>query len=143
METSGEVTKALVVESSSTMRSVLHRMLTTRGFSVEEAETGRQALNVLYGIGTADLVLVEWNGCENDNIDFVTELRHETEHDTVVLMLVTSEPGMRDIKRALIAGADDYLVTPFTSQQIDEKLEQAGFNCPKNEYSDWRGASYQ
>jgi two-component system chemotaxis response regulator CheY len=134
MQASGEAAKALVVESSSTMRSVLSRILSTRGFKVAEAEDGRQALDVYRRIGMADLVLINWNARENDNLDFVAQLRHETEHDTVVIMLVASEPGMRDLKRALIAGVDDYLITPFTSEQMDEKLEQAGFNFQEHAY---------
>jgi CheY-like chemotaxis protein len=52
--------KALVVEKSSTMRSVLLRMLLMRGFEVAEAENGSSAWKVLQDLGRADLVLVNW-----------------------------------------------------------------------------------
>jgi response regulator of citrate/malate metabolism len=41
-------------------------------------------------------------------------------------MLVAAEPGIRELQGALIAGADDYLMKPFTSLQMDEKLAQVG-----------------
>ena len=41
-------------------------------------------------------------------------------------MLAATEPGIRELHGALIAGADDYLMKPFTSLQIDEKLAQVG-----------------
>jgi DNA-binding response OmpR family regulator len=61
-----------------------------------------------------------------DSLAFVTRLRHESVDDTRVVMLVAAQPGMRELQGALIAGADDYLMKPFTSLQIDEKLAQIG-----------------
>jgi two-component system chemotaxis response regulator CheY len=118
--------KALVVESSNTMRSVLRRILSMRGFEVAEADNGRQALDVLRDLGKTDLVLVDWDQNEINGLEFITRLRHETSHNTMVIMLATAEPGMRELHNALIAGANDYLLKPFTSLQIDEKLSQAG-----------------
>ena len=42
------------------------------------------------------------------------------------LVFAQAEPGIRERYGAFIAGADDYLMKPFTSLQIDEKLAQAG-----------------
>lgn len=119
--------KALVVDSSNTMRSVLFRILSMRGLEVAEADNGREALDVLRGMGTADLVLVDWDLPEIGGLEFVTRLRHEFAYDAKVIMLVATEPGARELHGALIAGVDDYLMKPFTSLQIDEKLAQAGF----------------
>jgi two-component system chemotaxis response regulator CheY len=118
--------KALVVDSSDTMRSVLHRILSMRGFEVEEADDGLKALDVLRRIGIADVVLVDWNLAQLDGLEFVTCLRRESSRDTLVIMMVAAEPGQREIQRALIAGANDYLLKPFNSLQIDKKLELAG-----------------
>jgi two-component system, chemotaxis family, chemotaxis protein CheY len=123
---SEEVMKALVVDSSNTMRSVLGRILSMRGFEVAEADNCRQAIDVLRGMGTADLILVDWTLHQIDSLEFVTRLRHESVDDTRVVMLVAAQPGMRELQGALIAGADDYLMKPFTSLQIDEKLAQIG-----------------
>jgi len=118
--------KALVVDSSNTMRSVLHRILSMRGFEVTEADSCRKALDVLRDMGAADLVLVDWIPDEIDGLEFVTRLRHESVEDTRVVMLVSAEPGIRELYGALIAGADEYLMKPFTSLQMDEKLAQVG-----------------
>ena len=126
---SEELMKALVVDSSNTMRSVLLRILSMRGFEVAEAKDVGNALEVFHGMGEAALVLVDWSLNEIDSLEFIARLRLVTAHDTVVIMLATTEPGTRTLQRALIAGADDYLMKPFTSLQIDEKLAQAGFNC--------------
>ncbi|MGA2671853.1 MAG: response regulator [Terracidiphilus sp.] len=119
--------KALIVENSSTMRSVLRRILSMRGFEVSEADNAEQAMDVYHGMGNADLVLVDWVLNEIDSLEFITQLRLESAHHTMVLMLAAAEPGIRELHRALIAGADDYLIKPFTSLQMDEKLAEAGF----------------
>jgi two-component system, chemotaxis family, chemotaxis protein CheY len=120
--------KALVVDRSNAMRSVLHRILSMRGFEVAEADDSRQAIEVLRTMGAADLVLIDWAVQETDGLDFVIHLRHESQQNTRVVLLVASEPGAREIQGALIAGADDYLMKPFTSLQIDEKLQQVGLS---------------
>jgi two-component system chemotaxis response regulator CheY len=118
--------KALVVDSSKTMRSVLRRILSMRGFEVEEADDYPMALDVLRRIGIADVVLVNWNLAEVDCLEFVTGVRQESSHDTLVIMMVASEPGRREVQRALVAGANDYLLKPFNSLQVDNKLASAG-----------------
>jgi two-component system chemotaxis response regulator CheY len=119
--------KALVVEGSSTMKSVLRRILCMRGFEVAEADDGRQALEILRSVGKQDLVLIDWALNELDSLEFISQLRREKCDRTMVIMLAAVEPGTRRLQRAFIAGADDYLMKPFTSLQIDEKLADAGF----------------
>jgi two-component system chemotaxis response regulator CheY len=119
--------KALVIESSNAMKSVLCRILRKRGFEVAEADDSSQALEILHGMGKADLVLVDWAQSEIDSLEFIAQLRLESCNHTMVIMLAAVEPGMRRLQRAFIAGADDYLIKPFTSLQIDEKLVEAGF----------------
>jgi len=124
---SEEWMKALVVVSSSTMRSVLRRILSMRGFEVAEAGDGLQALDTFRSMGTVDLVLVDWIPHEAAGLEFITRIRHGAAHDTIVIVLVACELGMRELRRALIVGADHCLTKPFTSLQFDESLAQAGF----------------
>jgi two-component system chemotaxis response regulator CheY len=124
---SGKIMKALVLESSNTMRSTLLRILSARGFEVAEADSGRQACEVLRSMGDADLVLVDWSLPETDSLEFISLLRQGTVYNTAVVMLAVAEPGIRELRRALKAGADNYLTKPFTTQQLDAKLAEAGF----------------
>lgn len=118
--------KALVVESSSTMRSVLRRILLMRSFEVSEAGDGRQALETLSSIGATDLVLVSWIPNERVGVDFITRLRRNAAYESVIILMATGEPRVRDLQRAFMAGANDYLMKPFTSMQMDEKLARFG-----------------
>jgi two-component system chemotaxis response regulator CheY len=119
--------KALVIDKSNTMRSVLSRLLSMRGFEVAEAENSKKALVELRSAGITDLVFVNWPSQDADSLDFITRLRRETARHATLILLVAAEPGVRKLLRAHIAGADDYLMKPFTSLRLDEKLTQAGF----------------
>jgi DNA-binding response OmpR family regulator len=98
---------------------------------------------VLQDLGRADLVLVNWSPSERDSLEFIDKLRHEASNVMRVIMLAPFETGVRELHSALVAGADDYLISPFTSLQMDEKLTQAGLICQRGEYCDWRGLRCQ
>ena len=135
--------KALIVEKSSTMRSILLRMLSMRGFEVVEAENVSSAWSMLQDLGKADLVLVNWSPSERDSLEFISRLRQEASNVTKVIILEPYKTGVRELHHAIVAGADDYLITPFTSLQMDEKLSLTGLICHRGDYCDWRGVPYQ
>jgi DNA-binding response OmpR family regulator len=90
-------------------------------------------------LGTADIVLVDWSPGERDSLELISKLRHEAANVRIVIMLAPSETGVRELHSALVAGADDYLITPFTSLQMDEKLAQAGLICQRGGDCNWQG----
>ena len=116
---------ALVVDNSSTMRSVLRRILTMRGFEVIEAENVEGALELLRDTQSPDIAMVQWGNDGIDSLALVSYLRSAPPHKTMTIMMAEAEPAMRELQQVLTAGADDYLVKPFTSRQIDGKLDQA------------------
>ncbi len=118
--------KALVVDDSTTMRAVLRRILTMRGFEVVEAKHGLDALNVLAQTGAADVALVDWNMPEMNGLELVQQIRKNSAYDPMRIMMVTTETGIKEVQSALNAGATDYLMKPFNSMQVDEKLALLG-----------------
>jgi two-component system chemotaxis response regulator CheY len=118
--------KALVVDESPAMRSVLRRLFWMRGFTVDEASNGTEALTLVRDQGAVDVVLVDWNPDALDDLEFIARMRDQPCSDTIVIMMVTEEPEVRAMQRALIAGANGYLLKPFNAMQIDEKLATAG-----------------
>ena len=124
---SKEEMKALIVEGSNTMRSVLCRILSMRGFEVLEAEDILRAIDRLGSKNAFDLLLIAWNPHEIEILEFIGHLRQSAAPDSTIILLAELEPAARELRAALLAGADDYLVRPFRSQEIDEKLVHAGF----------------
>jgi len=118
--------KALVIDDSKAMRSILSRMLQGLGFEVLEASNGREGLQRLQASGNVDLALVDWNMPEMNGLEFIRSVRSEQSYDGVLLMMVTTETEMEQVVRALAAGANEYVMKPFTREIILEKLQIFG-----------------
>ena len=117
--------KALLVDDSKTMRSMLRRIMVEAGFETCEAGDGQEALNV---IGSSDdlpdVALVDWNMPVMDGLQFVSAVRNNPELRRITLVMVTTESEQSQIVRALAAGAHEYLIKPFTFAGFRSKLEQ-------------------
>jgi len=118
--------RALIIDDSRTMRSILGRILRGLGFEVVEAANGREAMERLRAIQKVDLALVDWNMPEMNGFEFVRAVRAEHMYDGVLLMMVTTETEMENVVRALAAGANEYVMKPFTQEVIQEKLRIFG-----------------
>ncbi len=118
--------RALVVDDSRTMRSILSRSLAVLGAEVEEAEDGAVALSRLQAGALPDLALVDWNMPVMDGLTFVREARRRPEWRSLTIMMVTTEGEYDQIARAMAAGAHEYLVKPFTAEALFDKLELLG-----------------
>ena len=118
--------RALIVDDSRATRTIIKRMLTEVGFEVVEATDGVDALRRLKEIGQADVLLVDWNMPEMNGYDLVCAIRGDHQYDKVPLMMVTSETEMGQMAKALEAGANEYVMKPFTKEVIAEKLALLG-----------------
>ena len=122
----GAFVRALIIDDSKAMRSILARMLRKLEFEVAEAANGREALERLPGLGKVDIALVDWNMPEMNGFEFVRAVRAERIYDGVLLMMVTTETEIDNVVRALAAGANEYVMKPFTQDVILEKLRIFG-----------------
>jgi two-component system chemotaxis response regulator CheY len=118
--------KAIVVDDSRAVRSILGRMLREIGFEVSEAEDGLDALEVLGASGPFDLALVDWNMPQMDGLQLIQAIRANHSMDQMRIMMVTTETDIERIVRALGAGANEYLMKPFTPAAVVEKLALLG-----------------
>lgn len=118
--------RALVVDDSSAMRALLRMALRKRSFEVAEAKHGLDALSVLAGAPEFDLILIDWNMPEMDGLQLLRRIRAEPRHDRTQIMMVTTETGMEQMSEALAAGANDYIMKPFTFDVVADKLQLLG-----------------
>lgn len=118
--------RALVIDDSKTIRTILGRILTDLGCQVSEAGHGREALEVLAKEPSQDIALVDWNMPEMNGYDFVRAVRADRAYDQLRLMMVTTECDLAKVASALDAGADEYVMKPFTKDIIVEKLRMIG-----------------
>lgn len=118
--------KALIVDDSRAMRTILKRLLSQVGFDVVEAGDGRQALSELERAGPMDLALVDWNMPVMTGLELINEVRARREYDPMPIMMVTTETEVSQMQRALDAGANEYVMKPFTEDILRDKLVLLG-----------------
>lgn len=114
--------RALVIDDSSSTRSILKRYLREMNYEVLEAGNGREALQRCQEAQSIDIALVDWNMPVMNGIDFVRALRAQKEYDQVKLMMVTTENDTARIVEALDAGANEFVMKPFTLEVLQEKM---------------------
>jgi two-component system chemotaxis response regulator CheY len=114
--------KAIVVDDSRATRTILKRALTREGFEVLEAGDGRQALEELEKTGPLDLALVDWNMPIMTGYELIREVRSRAVLNSMAIMMVTTETESSQVQKALEAGANEYVMKPFTDDILREKL---------------------
>jgi two-component system, chemotaxis family, chemotaxis protein CheY len=119
--------KALIVDDSKAIRMILGRILRELGYEVCEAVDGKDALRVIESEKAAvHLVLADWNMPEMNGLDLVKQLRQNPEFTSLKVIMVTTETEVDHIVTALEAGANEYVMKPFTTDIIKGKLEMVG-----------------
>ena len=121
--------KALVVDDSRAVRMILAKTLKELGFEVREAANGREALEVIEAEKTAvTLVLADWNMPEINGLDLLKRLRQDPALSSLVVVMVTTETELDQMAAALEAGANEYVMKPFTKDILVEKLQLVGIH---------------
>lgn len=119
--------KALVVDDSRAVRMILAKTLKELGFEVREAANGREALEIIEAEKTAvTLVLADWNMPEINGLELLKQLRKDPALSSLVVIMVTTETELEQMEAALQAGANEYIMKPFTKDILIEKLQMAG-----------------
>ncbi len=121
--------RAIVIDDSKSIRSILSKILIEIGFTVEEASNGLEALDVIKK-DKVDLALVDWNMPNMNGYEFIQEVRKDNTYKDMRMMMVTTETEMNKVVEALEAGANEYVMKPFTKEMIIEKLALMGMDVP-------------
>lgn len=114
--------RILLVDDSTTMRNIQRKILSGLGYTeISEAGDGVQAL-AAFAARRPDLMLVDWNMPNMDGLTLVRKIREQDK--TVLMMMVTTETEKERVIDAIKAGANNYLVKPFTVAVFCEKIQQ-------------------
>ncbi|MGA3263958.1 MAG: response regulator [Terracidiphilus sp.] len=117
--------RAMIVDDSRFVRSLLRGLLEKRGIECQEAADGQAGMDLLHGDMSFDLALVDWNMPVMNGLEMLKQIRAEA-FDAMKVMMVTTEAENDFIIRALNAGADEYLMKPFDDEGLTEKLALLG-----------------
>ena len=115
-ESSRETGRLLVVDDNRDMRDYLRELLSPE-FEVETAPNGRIAFERAKA-NLPDLVVSDVMMPEMDGLQLLTALRQEPSTATIPLILVSARAGEEPAIEGMEAGADDYVVKPFTAREL-------------------------
>ena len=122
-----KMTKALVVDDSKAIRMILSKTLKGLGYEVCEAGNGKEALAVMEKEQDAvSLVLADWNMPEMNGYELLKKLREQPALAGLTIVMVTTETELAHMASAIEAGANEYVMKPFTKEILIEKLEMVG-----------------
>lgn len=112
----------LVVDDFATMRRIVRNLLQELGYQdIEEAEDGQDALNKLRA-NAFDFVVSDWNMPNLDGLELLKIIRSDATLSKLPVLMVTAEAKRENIIAAAQAGANGYIVKPFTAATLEEKL---------------------
>ena len=121
-----EKRKALVVDDIKGLRAITKLMLTMRGFAVEEACDGAEALKLLaipgchYDLVVSDVSMPNMNGFE-----LLKRIRRHPVFKDIPVVMLTSERRPEDIENGKRLGCTYYMLKPFTGDEIHKAMVAA------------------
>jgi len=127
----------LVADDNSDMREYLARLLRTAGYQVTTVTDGMAALDAVRA-GTPDLVISDVMMPRLDGLGLVAALRADARTAAVPALLLSARAGQEASIKGLRAGADDYLVKPFSAVEllarVRSNLEMARFRNRESQF---------
>lgn len=112
----------LVVDDFATMRRIVSNLLREFGaIHIAEAEDGAEALRKLEA-GQFKFVVSDWNMPKMNGLELLQAVRSSPQLKDLPFLLVTAEARKENIVEAAQAGADGYIVKPFTAATLNEKI---------------------
>ncbi|MFJ1269293.1 response regulator [Legionella lytica] len=119
--------KVLLVDDSKTARMMLIRIFKELGdWEIYEAANGQEALVQLSTINNISLACIDWNMPVMNGLDFLKAAKQHPNFSNTWMMMVTTETEMDNVKKAMVSGANEYVMKPFTKDVIRAKLELMG-----------------
>lgn len=124
--------KALVIDDSSTVRTIISKMLSSFGIESIHAGDGQEAFSLLEKSTDIEIAFVDWNMPVMNGLQFVKKVNSDSKYKDVKLVMVTTETELSQITTALECGVHEYIMKPFTPDAFKEKLALLGINVSES-----------
>jgi len=113
----------LIVDDSSVIRKVAGTILASLDYEIIETDNGQQAIDRCQ-VQMPDAILLDWHMPELGGQDFLTLFKRTFTGRQPWIIYATTENNPVDIARAIAAGADDYVIKPFTRADLEAKFSK-------------------
>lgn len=121
----------LIVDDAIVARKMIKRHLTGSPYedaNIIEASSGEQGLELFNE--NIDVVMSDWNMPGMSGIEFVKEIRSmeqgwsNTDSKPIPIIMITTEGTIQKVNQAKEEGANEYIVKPFSAEQLVDALER-------------------
>lgn len=116
--------KALIVDDSLVVRTIIEKAVKPIGYDVFHAGNGQEALNILAEhAATIELVLLDWNMPVLDGYQTVKQIKANKAYKHLCIIMISTESEDEKVEQATTAGANGYLAKPFSSEELAQKIK--------------------
>ncbi len=114
----------LIVDDMSSARQIVIKTVKTMGFTeIIEASNGLEAIDVMKDAKVpVGLIICDWRMPPYTGLDLLQMLKANPRTNTIPFLMVTSESDKKDIFEVINAGAEGYLLKPFTAEVLVKKI---------------------
>ena len=122
MDTDGS--RILVADDDRVVRRIVVTKLSGLGYDVTDVEEGQEALELLEGGQVPNLLITDSLMPRMNGLQLVRALRQNSNPDlaTLPIIMLTSRQGEQDIIEGLEAGVDDYVIKPFSPDELAARV---------------------
>lgn len=113
--------RILIIEDSSEISANMADYLQARSHTVDCAALGKQGLNLI-GKNDYDILVLDLMLPDMDGLEVCRQLRADQEQAWLPVLMLTARDTLQDKLSGFGAGADDYLVKPFSLRELEARL---------------------
>ena len=111
----------LIVEDEPDVLLLLENRMRGAGHEVESVTDGEQALEAI-AAREPEVLILDWMMPKLDGLAVLEQLHSIDSNRRMKVIMLTAKSQQHDIDRAYAAGADDYIVKPFSSRDLIDRV---------------------
>ncbi|GAA1694641.1 hypothetical protein GCM10009792_13370 [Microcella alkalica] len=115
------MSRILIVEDEPDVLLLLENRVRGAGHDVQSASDGERGLELALA-AEPDLIILDWMMPKLDGIEVLERLRADEVGGGIKVLMLTARSQQNDVDRAFAAGANDYIVKPFSSRELVERI---------------------
>ncbi|NLW29661.1 MAG: response regulator transcription factor [Erysipelothrix sp.] len=114
------MSKVLIIEDEESIRRLMRYDLQSVGYEVDSASDGEAGLELALS-NTYEVILIDWMLPKKDGLSIIRDLRSNKIKS--ILIMITAKDEEADILESFEAGADDYIIKPFSPRQLQARIK--------------------
>jgi DNA-binding response OmpR family regulator len=114
--------RLLVADDDANTINLLHKYLTRWNYDVVTAQNGLEALDVIRGNNTPQIIILDWLMPGMDGVEVIRQARQMQSSNPPYIILFTVRDEKRAIIEGLDAGANDYVTKPFDKDEFHARI---------------------